>query len=307
MNIVTKILDSLKSYGYVPSIVYLILRSIEKTPDDMSRRRQISLIWNGYVPRDFQNYNLDDYVIDDYLSLLEKERMAFEISPTDAEKLDDKRLFFSTLETTNTEFQIPEVYGVDQLDEVLQSSDVIAKPQGGKCGVGVRVIRSSLDLGSDLFGDDILFMEKIEPPEWMPTYRDGLGTLRLFMLDGEVTGAMVRIPTIDSYPVDNWSSGGIAAGVDLQSGKINQVLVRDRDGNIIETSYHPNTGESIKGVEVPNFQKAIDEVELLFEYFPTARVIGWDVIPFDDKIVLLEANRNPNMKVTQLFRPLRSL
>lgn len=301
-----KMLDFLKSYGYIPSRVYLLLRSLEETPDNMSLSRQMSLMWRGYVPRHVQHYNLDDYNLDDYLSLLEKEKMAFEIDSEDAHNLDNKRLFFLILESIHTEFQLPELYGAGEVTSVLQSKELVAKPKDGKCGVGVRVLSNPSDLReSDLTNNNTLFMEKMEPPEWMPTYQDGLGTLRLFTLDGRVTGAIVRLPTEDSYPVDNWSNGGMIAGVDLETGKINQVYTRDQDNEIVETTSHPDTGETVMGVEVPHFDQAVCEVESLTGEFPSARVIGWDLVSYENEIVILEANRNPNLEMMQLFRPAR--
>lgn len=303
MKIATKVLDSLKSYGYVPSRMYLVLRSLEETPDDMSVSRQLSLMWSGYVPRDVVRYNLERYDLEDYLSVLEKEKLAFEINSEDAELLDDKRLFLHKIQSSGVNVQVPDVYEAGEVESILQSQDVIVKPTDGKCGVGVQVVSSPQDLTEyDLLSTDLMFMEKLAPPKWLPTYGEGLGTLRLFTLDGEVTGAIVRIPTSDSYPVDNWSNGGVIAGVNLETGVIEKAY-KSVDGEIVKTIKHPNTDTQITERIVPNFNQAVKAVEQLCGEFESARVIGWDVVSYEDDLKILEANRNPNLEMMQLFRP----
>ena len=110
----------------------------------------------------------------------------------------------------------------------------------------------------------------------------------------EIAYASLRIGSGGSN-VDNFTTGGMVANIDLSTGK---VLT---DGVNVEGEtfpLHPDTGTPIKGFDIPYFKEGLDLVRSsgagIHGY------IGWDVAITEHGPVLIEANVDPGNRLLQI-------
>lgn len=115
----------------------------------------------------------------------------------------------------------------------------------------------------------------------------------------EATHAVLRMPQRRGAPVDNIHAGGIAAPVDLRTGK----LGRATDLGLRTTSrwhdVHPETGAPILGRELPHWQAALDLVKRAHALIGDRVVVGWDVAMLEDGPCLVEGNGKPDVDLMQ--------
>lgn len=120
----------------------------------------------------------------------------------------------------------------------------------------------------------------------------------------EVTHAVFRMPQRPGAPVDNIHAGGIAAAVDLATGR----LGRATDLGLRTTSRwherHPETGAAILGRTLPHWQEALDLVRRAHALIGDRIAVGWDVAILEDGPCLVEGNGKPDVDLMQ--RPHRT-
>ena len=75
--------------------------------------------------------------------------------------------------------------------------------------------------------------------------------------------------------VDNYSSGGLVAQVDVQSGIVYSM---GRDGNGREYLFHPDSGRQIVGFAIPDWEQYKSFACKLAEKYPDMRYVGWDIV-----------------------------
>jgi hypothetical protein len=138
-----------------------------------------------------------------------------------------------------------------------------------------------------------------------PLTAGGLCTVRVVTIrpaHGAVEAllAVYRMPVGDT-PADNFDLGGLAAPVDMATGRLG-AAVRKRGGLIPDSiTHHPDTGAVIPGHALPHWagvvQLALTGHGAIDGPIP---VVGWDVAILDDGPVLLEANNVPCTVLAQL-------
>jgi len=115
----------------------------------------------------------------------------------------------------------------------------------------------------------------------------------------EATHAVLRMPQRRGASVDNIHAGGIAAPVDLKTGK----LGRATDLGLKVTSrwheHHPETGAPILGRELPHWQAALDLCRRAHDLIGDRVVVGWDVAILEDGPCLVEGNGKPDVDLMQ--------
>lgn len=96
-----------------------------------------------------------------------------------------------------------------------------------------------------------------------------------------------RMPTGEEV-VDNFAAGGIAAPVDLETGRLGVAIGKDVSrGQFRE---HPDSGAPIAGTALPFWpeaQRLALDAQRLFNDVP---FVGWDIVLGPDGPTLLEAN-----------------
>jgi hypothetical protein len=97
--------------------------------------------------------------------------------------------------------------------------------------------------------------------------------------------------------VDNFAAGGLAADLDLNTGVLKRVIVKDFTQQ--ELSHHPDTGERILGAALPYWHAIVSEAVKAHDLVVTPWSIGWDIAVTPDGIRIVEANTTWCVDVAQ--------
>jgi hypothetical protein len=103
--------------------------------------------------------------------------------------------------------------------------------------------------------------------------------------------------------VDNIHAGGIAAPIDLATGRMGPASDLGLGPKFAWYDSHPWTHAPIAGRVLPHWQEAMALAVRAHDAFSEWAVIGWDVALLDDGAWLIEGNKGPDVDLMQ--RPLR--
>ena len=122
----------------------------------------------------------------------------------------------------------------------------------------------------------------------------------------DVLLAFHRFGTNRSKFVDNISSGGVFAIVDIETGKIGAAKsIFDLDDLSKTYITHPDTGAPIKDVIIPKWQELLANLKYAHQCFAYYQFFAWDItLDEDGKIWVLEINRGCDLNV-QVLSPMR--
>jgi alpha-L-glutamate ligase-like protein len=222
----------------------------------------------------------------------------------------------------------PEVYAairyqamLRRLPELLgEHGDFVVKPNHGSAGRGVLVVvdrvgqefvrhngqRLHLDqlrqhLSDVLSGmyslgghpDEAIIQQRVRlHPAFEPLSYKGIPDIRVVVYKNWPAMAMLRLPTRASNGRANLHQGGIGAGVDLRTGRTNHAVARNR---FVER--HPDTGVSVIGMQVPNWDEVLDMSVRAAEAVGLGYVGVDIVLDADQGPMLLEANARPGLAI----------
>ena len=130
---------------------------------------------------------------------------------------------------------------------------------------------------------------------WRDLFPETVNTIRMLTIwrDGErmpfVACATQKIGTAASVPADNFARGGLAAAVDVETGRMSAARAKDDVTKPIPR--HPETGALIEGAVLPGWAELRDDVVRITSAFPGDCFVGWDVFrDADGRTVIIEAN-----------------
>ncbi len=135
----------------------------------------------------------------------------------------------------------------------------------------------------------------VQHPELSRINPNSLNTLRIDTFTNKVGNTRIfnttlRISSGKAF-VDNISSGGIFAGINMETGVLNDEAYGDFDkGTGLIHLSHPLTGLVFKDFKIPYFKEAKQLVKDAAQLLPEARVVGWDVGIQPNGPILLEGN-----------------
>lgn len=118
----------------------------------------------------------------------------------------------------------------------------------------------------------------------------------------EVAAAYLRIGQNRTGFVELSSSGGLFAGVDLESGRIFKPRLFDGP-RVQEVVEHPDTGAVLEGL-IPHWAFAVQTILQISRYVPNLCYLGWDLIITEDGFRIIEINSLPGISYIQLYHPL---
>lgn len=315
---------------------------------DVSWRRRVWLYRNGFLSSKDDLWTLTGGSKTRYLSDLQglDSNLRGINAPYDS-ALENKLLFSLLVDSSHPEF-LPTLYGIvrdgeivsvdpltqdvtfDELLELLRAQPIVVKPTTTAQGDGVRLLDregdrlyiddrqvSQEDLREELQSDrELLLQEYVHQANYAAAiYPDSVNTVRLMTMVDPDTGrpflaaGMHRFGTAGTGAIDNVSSGGISAGIDLESGELGPVLTpatgTDTGWSFQES--HPDTGTTIAGTTIPRWEAVTEQVlELATAFAGLWPLVAWDVVVTDDAdtITVLEGNTNPDTKYIQAHQPL---
>ena len=183
---------------------------------------------------------------------------------------------------------------------------VMAKPLEGSSGQGIeRYASESWQESPAAFAETLkaqqpLILEEVvvQHPHMSELCPTSVNTIRIATLLGEkkegIVYAFLRIG--NGKVMDNVDCGGMAARVDLDSGKLLTVGA-DKQGNTF--THHPMTGTPILGFQVPFFEDAKAMCLDAAQKIPQMRFIAWDVAITENGPCFIEGNSFPSHAVPQ--------
>lgn len=91
--------------------------------------------------------------------------------------------------------------------------------------------------------------------------------------------------------VDNAGNGGnVDAAVDVETGRIYNVVEFNGWRKDKKIEYHPDSGSRIDGVIIENWPAIKEEVQRFQQAFPYCKAAGWDIAITDEGPVVVEVN-----------------
>lgn len=184
--------------------------------------------------------------------------------------------------------------------------ELIWKPLEGSSGQGIRKYtqedwKDSIEAFKKRMlqdGTGILEEVVIQHPKMASLCSSSVNTCRIATLLGDkqqgIVYAFLRIG--NGKVMDNVDCGGMAARIDLESGKLLTVGA-DKQGNTFLK--HPITNTSIVGFQIPFWKEAKDMCLKAAEKYPEMRFIAWDVAITPDGPTFIEGNSFPSHAVPQ--------
>jgi len=121
-----------------------------------------------------------------------------------------------------------------------------------------------------------------------------VNTLRIITIVDEsgkphVARALFRMGR-ENAAVDNFSSGGMGASIDVDTGVIFQPAI-DKKGR--EYIFHPDSKKQIVGFLIPDWEGYKEFALELAAEFPTVRYVGWDIVKdMNGNYLAIEGNRD---------------
>ena len=297
----------------------------------------------GFSFAESKRFNFPKNNYKDYISTWEAYLPRLRARKTNTNISDDKLLFslvfgnvveVPTVYATITEGKVCSVgqYNVDNeniYDFLVQNGGVI-KDRSGYNGYNVFVFDGD---GSKLFYKNAemkkeQFIEILESVKGAilqkkivqgsferGLFGDSVNTLRIISLkkkdenEHEIIGAVQRIGTKRSAPVDNFSQGGGSALIDLETGELSSFTLLDsfdQNGERIFYDKHPDTGAQIKGIKIPNWEQIKEKIIDITRRIPLFDFVAWDIALTDDGIAVIETNMKSTLGVFQVHGGMRN-
>ncbi len=207
--------------------------------------------------------------------------------------------------------------------DAMLSADLFVKPLVGKGGKGAEcwVLRDGAYHGANaqvLTPDALLQHLKslsmdydiIVQPRLLshPALRDiGLNvlcTVRVMTCENEreeveVTDAVMRMPRAADAIVDNYHGGGIAAAVDLATGRLGRATDLGTDIDSRWHDVHPVSGAPIKHRQLPFWPELMELARAAHRAVSDREMVGWDIAILEDGPAVIEANGSPDLDIIQ--------
>lgn len=185
---------------------------------------------------------------------------------------------------------------------------IVYKPNGGIGGEGIKFYDLTPDNIQEVF-DDINEQRGGIVEECITNHHainelnsSSINTVRLVTIswieDFEIKADLVYgcLRVGNNQNVDNLHSGGMAAAIDLETGKL-CTSASNRMGDVFEK--HPSSGVTFKGFQIPCFEEAKAYVMTIMNEFKISGYIGWDIAITENGPDLIEINTYPAVMCLQ--------
>lgn len=199
--------------------------------------------------------------------------------------------------------------GFKTLEDVFSEAiDVFVKPISGAGGKECFIAKRIADIPKD--GSYIIERRAVGHAYSERIFPYSINTIRVFTLKNRagkpfIVGAAHRFGVQIDQPVDNFSRGGIACGVDLDSGELSSGITSPGLYRANTHHTHPTTQEPLSGVIVP-FWNDVKQLSLdLATHFQSLNYAGWDIYVSPTGARVIEGNGGiANPDLIQVHNPL---
>lgn len=230
------------------------------------------------------------------------------VSPTAyRDRYSQKPLFMESFKAyTKRDFVIPGEGNFEEFCAFLDRHDVcMVKPYDGLGGKGIyKCYAKDVTDRKALFDDCVanrMFVEELvrQHPQMNEMCAKSVNTMRIITFNDhgkpEVLWICLRVGN-GHNDVDNFSAQGMAAKVDIQTGRVVGNAV---NGENEEFTHHPVTGMQFDGFQIPCFEEAKELVKKASLESDKILVVGWDVAISENGPVVIEGNRRPGLGIVQ--------
>ncbi len=189
------------------------------------------------------------------------------------------------------------------VDFFKKQQKILKKPDIGSRGVGISVLHYTDEQQAREYfraiTEDTLFEEYVIQHETMAAFNaSSVNTLRIITLCKDnrfdIISAHFKSAGVAGEVVDNICNGGIAAMVDIPTGKISTHGFSFATMHKSQHSCHPVTGQEFIGTQIPHWEETLRLVEDLHRSIPNYVLFGWDVAITPTGPEIIEVNTNPD-------------
>lgn len=194
-----------------------------------------------------------------------------------------------------------------RLNEILNCEEVeklIIKPFDGMGGKGIAVVTRRGDisyvrkgnrecaLDGFILNHPVVVQKYVRQHQALAAFSSSTNTIRVATLLKKddsgviIMGAFVRFGVGNSN-VDNLSSGGVAVGVDIETGVIHDNAFDFRGQSF---SHHPSSGIEFKGFIIPRWHDVVELATRVQKHFSYHKIFGLDICVTDDGPIIIEIN-----------------
>jgi len=191
----------------------------------------------------------------------------------------------------------------------FENSTIILKPFDGQGGKGIVVaykegdnylVKSNknhiCDLDEFVLNRPVVVQEFVDQHPYMKQFSTSVNTVRVVTMltennDVILIGSFVRFG-LNNSNVDNLSSGGIAAGVNVATGEMYESAI---SFNGREYLAHPSTGKEFKGCSIPHWDTVVELSQRVQRYFFYHKMLGIDICMTEEGPLIIELNAEPDM------------
>lgn len=180
------------------------------------------------------------------------------------------------------------------LEFTSRHTDLFIKRAIGWGGEGARKERVCCEEDAERVWDSLSENEVVEPvivnhDLLREIYPNSLNTIKVTVLQTpsapKIVTAIIRFG--NNTVVDNVHSGGIAAGIDVKTGRIETLAM---DKHFMRYSSHPVTDKPITGVIIPQWEAICDLAVSASMVTPELRYTSWDIALTNEGPVMIEGN-----------------
>ena len=141
-------------------------------------------------------------------------------------------------------------------------------------------------------------------PDLIDVNNGALATVRIVTCRNEAGGieatdAAFRMAIGKNNTVDNFHAGGIAAAVDLETGRLGPASNMGLKPGVGWRTVHPDSGAAIEGRILPLWPQVVDLALRAHAAFPQRVVVGWDIAILPDGPAVVEGNVKPDLDIHQ--------
>ncbi|WP_458464220.1 sugar-transfer associated ATP-grasp domain-containing protein [Paenibacillus sp.] len=292
------------------------------------RNKEVNYLYTGYGldvkdfrdPEDFVAHREFCYQRN---SGVKKKRSFYGNPYNDVVLLRDKYVFASYIESTIGASAIPATLGLIDHGEVFlhqkrewvsinhfcqNDSCFVMKDIDGTYGDGVKLVTvengkfvyDGESHSADAFAKScgtkrFLLQELIVQHDALLAFKTRcVNTVRAITVRGksgkiELFAAFLRVGNDNETFVDNRAKGGLAVGVEPDTGRLMKYGFPHEEFGT-KVTIHPMSGISFEGYQLPYWQETLDLIINAHRQFPDIGTIGWDVTITADGPIIVEAN-----------------